>query len=45
MSEFKAYGITLTKKVSKRLEEERGYVPRSTYINHVLEGYFEEKGD
>jgi len=37
------FSTSLTKELFEKLEEERGMVPRSTYIQHLINIFLEER--
>ena len=37
------FSTSLTKELFEKLEEKRGMVPRSTYIEHLINNFLEEK--
>jgi len=37
------FSTSLTKDLFEKLEEKRGMVPRSTYIEHLINNFLEEK--
>jgi len=39
------FSIGLTKELFEKLEEKRGLIPRSTYIEHLINIYLEEQED